>query len=292
MGKMACECLKIYDRPNLAAPRMVVGLTGWMDGGEVSTGTVDGMVKRLGARSFAEIDADGFYIYSFPGPMEVSALFRPFVDLQDGLVAEFREPRNVFYADEVHQMIFFVGKEPHLKWRQYTKCVFEVVEQFGVQEIYFAGSYAGLTPHSREPKLTSSVSQASLKEKLAEYHFKFSNYEGPASITNHMLQVAQQRGVKMMNLVAEIPAYVQGRNPKCIESMTRHLAGLLHLELDLEDMRLVSDEFERRLNEVIEERDDLAEHITKLEENYDKEVFDNEMGDLKDWLQERGIRLD
>lgn len=284
--------MKIYDRPQLYEPRMVIGFTGWMDGGEVSTGTVEGLIKRLGGRLIGEIDGDSFYISNFPGSMEVSAIFRPQVELRDGLIAEYREPSNLFYADEVNHLIFLVGKEPNLKWRQYTQCVFEVVEQFGVGQIYFVGSFAGLAPHSRQPKLTCSVSQANLREKLAEYHFKFSNYEGPASITTYMLQVARQKGVKMMNLVAEIPAYVQGRNPRCIETMTRHLAGLLKLDLNLDDMRLISDEFERRLNEVIQQRDDLAEHITKLEENYDKELFDNEMGDLKDWLQERGVRLD
>lgn len=36
----------------------------------------------------------------------------------------------------------------------------------------------------------------------------------------------------------------------------------------------------------------LAERIQKLEEDYDNEVFDTQMTDLKDWLEQQGIRLD
>jgi hypothetical protein len=96
----------------------------------------------------------------------------------------------------------------------------------------------------------------------------------------------------MITMVAEIPAYVHGRNPKCIEAVTRRLASLLGIDINLDDVRIIADELEKKLNEAIEERSELAEHIHKLEENYDKEVFDTEMGDLKNWLQQQGIRLD
>ena len=42
----------------------------------------------------------------------------------------------------------------------------------------------------------------------------------------------------------------------------------------------------------IQDKADLAELIRKLEADYDNAVFDREMGDLKEWLQQQGIRLD
>ncbi|HEX41066.1 MAG TPA: PAC2 family protein, partial [Phycisphaerales bacterium] len=74
---MAAEKLRIFEKPELKQPRLLVGFSGWMDGGEVSTGTVRYLIDRLDAEKFAEIDPEGFYIYSFPGLMEVTALFRP-----------------------------------------------------------------------------------------------------------------------------------------------------------------------------------------------------------------------
>ena len=77
---MSTGKLKIYKKPNFNSPRLLLGFSGWMDGGGVSTGTVECLIDKLGARKFAEVRPEGFYIYSFPGPMEMTALFRPHED--------------------------------------------------------------------------------------------------------------------------------------------------------------------------------------------------------------------
>ena len=76
---------------------LVLAFTGWMDGGDVSTGTVKRLVDLLDADPVGEIDPEPFYIYSFPGSMEVAALFRPFVKLEDGLIRTIEMPSNTFY---------------------------------------------------------------------------------------------------------------------------------------------------------------------------------------------------
>ena len=96
----------------------------------------------------------------------------------------------------------------------------------------------------------------------------------------------------MINLVAEIPAYVQSKNTICIESVTRKLAGILSLQVDLDDLRTSSEQIEKKINEIVEQHPELADLIRKLESDYDNEIFDTEMGDLKDWLEQQGIRLD
>ena len=50
--------LNIYKKPNFDSPRLLLGFSGWMDGGEVSTGTVKCLIDKLGAQRFAEIGAD------------------------------------------------------------------------------------------------------------------------------------------------------------------------------------------------------------------------------------------
>jgi hypothetical protein len=64
------------------------------------------------------------------------------------------------------------------------------------------------------------------------------------------------------------------------------------VQIDLDDLRAISDEFEKKLNDIVQEQPELANNIQKLEEDYDNEIFDSEMGDLKTWLQQQGIRLD
>jgi len=271
---------------------MVLGFSGWMDGGEVSTGSVAYLIQQTEARKLAEILPDDFYIYNFPGSMEFSALFRPLVDMEEGIIRKYQEPDNSFYYDETNQLILFVGKEPNLKWNVFSESIFTLANEFHCEEIYFVGSFAGLIPHTREPRITCNVSEASLKHRLAQFNLSFSNYHGPGGIVSCLTHTARQRGVQMINLVAEIPAYVEGRNPRCIEAMVKYLATLLTLQVNLEEMRLIGDELEKKLNKAIEDKPDLQEHIQKLEEIYDKEMFDADLGDLKHWLERQGIRLD
>jgi len=288
---MVEDNLRIVGEANLQNPRMVLGLSGWMDGGDVSTGTIRVLIGKLGARRIAEIDPRGFYIYNFPGAMEVTALFRPHCRIRKGVIRELAFPENVFFAAEEQDLILFTGKEPNLRWAEYGDCVFGLCRRFGVRSITFTGSVAGLVPHTRDPQFFCSVSDAQMKPRFESYGVKFSDYEGPASIVTYLTARAKDEGIEMVSLVATVPAYVQGTNPKCVAVVTRRIAGILGVHLDLDDLQATADEFERRLTEVVQEQPELAENITKLAQDYDNEVF-SEMGDLKHWLHQRGIRLD
>jgi len=289
---MASEKLHIYKKPNLNKPRLLLGFSGWMDGGEVSTGTVECLIEKLDAERFAEIEPEGFYIYNFPGSMEMTAMFRPHTVIKDGLIHSFEVPANWFFCDEKNNLILFLGKEPNMQWGDFAACIFEVCSQFGVEMMYFIGSVAGLVPHTREPRLLCSVSKPKLKETLRHYGVKFSNYEGPSSFVTYLTTCAEANALSMASFVATVPAYVQGNNPRCIETVTSRLAGIMEVSVDLDDLRKVSDEFERKLSEAVLEQPELSDNIRKLEEDYDNEIFNNEMGDLKSWLEQQGIRLD
>jgi len=289
---MVSNKLRIWKWPKFCNPRLLLGFSGWMDGGEVSTGTIKCLIDKLSAQRFADISPEGFYIYSFPGSMEITALFRPHIKIRDGLIRAYDVPQNKFFYSRQGNLILFLGKEPNLQWDEFAECIFSVCTEFGVKMIYFIGSVAGLVPHTREPRLLCSVSDAELKETFRHYGVKFTNYEGPASFITYLMTKCKQRDLQMASLVATIPAYVQGNNPKCIEAVTRRLAGILGLKIELDDLQTISDEFEKKLSEAVQEQPELAQSIGKLEEDYDNEIFNNEMGDLKKWLQRQGIRLD
>jgi proteasome assembly chaperone (PAC2) family protein len=289
---MASNKLKIIDNPDLHNTRLLMGFSGWMDGGEVSTGTIKYLIDKLEAQKFAEINPEGFYIYNFPGSMEMTALFRPHTRIRKGLIKSFEVPSNEFFYSEQHNLILFSGKEPNLQWEEFADCIFSLCREFGVEMVYFIGSVAGLVPHTREPRFISSVSDAQLKETLQQYGTRFTDYEGPASFITYLSIHCTKQDLKMATLVATIPAYVQGNNPRCIESVIKRTAGILGLQVELDDIRAIGDEFEKKLSDAVEEQPELVANIRKLEEDYDNEVFNTEMGDLKNWLQQQGINLD
>lgn len=271
---------------------MILAFSGWMDGGNVSTGTVEWLVKTLNAQPVADIDPEDFYICNFPGSMEISALFRPHTKIEQGVITAYEPPENTLFCAEQSQLILFRGKEPNFDWSHFADCIFSFAAQAGVSALYFVGSFGGAVPHSREPRLLSTVSDERLKPTLEPYGIGFTDYEGPASFSTHLLAHARDRGFRMASLVAEIPAYIQGTNPKSIEAVVRKLAAILGLQVSLDELRTLTAAWEERLNEVLEQKPDLAKYIRKLEEDYDNEVFDTQMGDLKEWLQQQGIRVD
>lgn len=289
---MGSEQLQVRARPNLDEGRLILAFSGWMDGGDVSTGTVKWLAETLTTQKVASIRPEGFYIYSFPGSMEISTLFRPHTEVVDGLIRAYEPPANDFFCDPRNNVLLFSGKEPHFGWENFADCLFDFAKQVGVAAFFFVGSFAGTVPHTRQPRLVSTVSDVSLKNVLEPFGIRFTNYEGPASFSTYLMTQAARRGFCMANLVAEIPAYIQGPNPKSIEAVIHKLTAILGLQVDTQPLREVSDAWEKRLNEVLEDEQDLAHHIEKLEADYDNEHFDTELGDLKKWLVQRGVRVD
>jgi len=289
---MSADALQ-FDHPvEIAGGSLVLGFSGWMNGGEVSTGVVDYLVRTLEAEPFAQIAPEGFYLYSFPGTMEFSALFRPHCRIEEGLIREFEEPDNRFWAAADQELILFSGKEPNLYWERFADAILEVCRRHRVCRMVFVGSVAGLVPHTREPRFRCTVSESHIRDELAAHGMHFSQYTGPASFTTYLTLRAQRAGIEMVSLVAEIPAYVQGFNPRGVEATLRWVAALLGLQLSIDELRRVSEKFERRLDSLVAEQPELLEKIRLLEADYDEQVFDNEMGDLKQWLQQQGLRVD
>ncbi|MFP4144149.1 MAG: PAC2 family protein [Phycisphaeraceae bacterium] len=289
---MSHEDLRIEPIEKMEGGRLLIAFDGWMDGGDVSTGTAEWLIEQLDADQIGDIDPEPFYLLNFPGSMEVASLFRPHVRIEHGLVEEFEPPADLVYHAPDQRLVIVIAREPHMHWRRFADAILELVDRAGVEESYFVGSVAGMTPHTREPRLRASVSSGRLIPRLEGVGVGLSDYEGPASFITYLTVRAAEARLQLASLVAEIPAYVQGQNPKAIESVLRKILPLLDLPLDIETLRAVSDQWEKRIDEAVTERDELAQHIHKLEEDYDHEVFDTQMGDLKTWLEQQGIEVD
>src|SRR6478609_4038420 len=134
------ETLRVEHPLVLEQATLVLAFSGWMDGGDVSTGTVRRLVDLLEARVVAEIDPEPFYLYHFPGPMELAALFRPHVKIEAGRVQSLDMPANKFYAHDAGRLILFLGKEPNLHWRAFGDAILALADKVGVRRVLFVGS--------------------------------------------------------------------------------------------------------------------------------------------------------
>jgi predicted ATP-grasp superfamily ATP-dependent carboligase len=272
------ELLRIHNCPALDRATLVLALNGWMDGGDVSTGTVRGLIDLLGARAVAEIDPEPFCIYNFPGSMEIAALFRPALKIVDGLVASLEMPANVFHCHEPASLFLFVGREPHLRWRAFADCILEFARRASVLRLLFVGSFGGSVPHTREPRLHVLCSEARLLTEMEKYGVRAVRYEGPGSFATYLLTRTPAAGLEMTSLAAEIPGYLQGRNPVCIEAVTRRLSHILRLPLDLAPLRTESTEWEVQVSQLVKKDRELARTVRSLEEAYDDELLQRAEG--------------
>ena len=279
MSKSKHKILRVRRYPKYEAGTLVLAFTGWMDGGDVSTGTVLRLVNLLSAKRMAVIDPEPFYIYNFPGSMEITALFRPHVEIEKGLINAFDLPANVFYAYDDAQLMLFVGKEPNLRWRTFGDAIFYLAHRAGIHRIFFVGSFGGSVPHTRQPRLFVTCSREELLPEMDQYGVRRSSYEGPGSFTTYLMTRAATEGIDMVSLVAEIPGYLQGTNPLSIEAVTRRLAKILHLPLDLAPLRAASTQWELEVSNAIEENQELADKVRELEEDYDNELLELDAGE-------------
>jgi len=58
--------------PEIDGGTLLLSFTGWMDGGDASTGTVSRLIRMLDAEQVAGIDPEPYYIFNVPGSMTPS----------------------------------------------------------------------------------------------------------------------------------------------------------------------------------------------------------------------------
>jgi proteasome assembly chaperone (PAC2) family protein len=265
--------------PTLDRGTLVLAFGGWMDGGDVSTGTVQRLVDLLAAVPFAEIDPEPFYIYNFPGSMEISSLFRPYIEIEDGIIKTVDMPSNTFYCHQPANLVLFIGKEPNLRWRTFGEGIFRLAHTAQVSRILFVGSFGGSVPHTRQPRLHVTCSDAKLLQQMRPYGLRRTGYQGPGSFTSYLMAQATSVGLEMTSLVAEIPGYLQGPNPMSIEAVTRRLAKILKLPLDLDSLRAASTQWELQISSAVEQNEELAAKVRQLEQEYDDGLLELDADD-------------
>lgn len=260
-------------KPRLRHPYMVCGTGGWVDGGESATGSIQYLTKKLGAKEFAEMPVDRFHIFQVPG---VPSL-RPHVRTKDGILREYRSPRNVFFywrnrkAD--NDLILFLGTEPNLNWEEYTNTVLNLAKEFETRRIYLLGGVLDKVPHTREPNVSCLCSSKEVKEEMKKYGVQFSNYEGPGSFATSFIHICKAEDMEVVNFMSRATYYPEfnihiPRNPKSIRTLIRRLNNLLRLDLDTSDLDGQVREFEDKLEFMASHNPEFRTYIKELEKEY------------------------
>ena len=262
--------LIIHEKPELVAPYIMVGLKGWLNAGEVSTGSVDYLRRKLGADPFAYIEPAGFYIYQIPSTTAEQTM-RPMVKIKDGLVKKLELPRNEFFywkSGAAHDLILFLGVEPNLDWPEYAQAILDVARQFKAPRIYSLGGIFDQVPHTRKTRILATVSHPQLKEELKAFA-RFTDYEGPSSFNTMLLSLACEQGIEMAGVSARAPLYIQDLNAKACYDLLQNLLASAGYGIDLRDLRVTGEALVEMMDTAFSQNTTALEQLKRLEEQFD-----------------------
>lgn len=303
------ERVHLREIPTAEEMIMIAGWHQWADAGSISSGLPAYLIDMLDARKIGEISRDRFFLFQIPGAHH---LLRPEVHTTDGVVQEMRViPTEVFYAELSGKgLIIFLGEEPHVNEEEYAAAFFDIVKALGVRRIVAVGGVYGAMPYSKDRDISCVFSLERMREEMQEYAVRFSNYEGGTTIGSYLAYHAGQQDIEYIVLHGFVPAYDFGQvmlpaqsvriedDVKAWYDILRRIDFMFHLNMNLSELRIQSDELMSSMEEQMEElarqapQLEVHSYLQKLDEEFTEnpfmpldDVWERELGDLLDDLE-------
>jgi predicted ATP-grasp superfamily ATP-dependent carboligase len=299
------DLLELWEEPAAEEKYMIAGWHQWADAGAISSGFPQYLIEQTGARKIGEIKPDGFYLFQIPGTHH---FLRPEIKLEEGYRKELKSPQNeLFYAgNDKKGLVIFLGEEPHLYAGRYAEAFFDVVEALNVKRVAAVGGVYGPMPYDKDREVSCVYSLRGMKEELAKYAVKFSDYEGGSTIGTYLVDKAEQREIEFFIFYALVPAYDFSRlsanlqqgvriesDFKAWYELMRRFNHMFKLGIDLSDLEKQSDELIVSMNSKLDELErempqlKIKEYLEKLAEEFTEvsfmpldDVWERELGDL------------
>jgi proteasome assembly chaperone (PAC2) family protein len=258
---MANESLMFSEEPELREPALITSFSGWNDAAESATGAVRYLVRKWGAKKFAEIDPEDYYDFTET---------RPQVRLTRGFERRIRWPANDFFyhADPALERDFILlrGVEPQLKWRTFCTTLLDLCRRMKVNRVVLLGGLVADVPHTRPVRVTGTSSDSVFLERLESLRVHGSRYEGPTGINGVLTDRLRREGMPCASLWATVPHYISTSNPRASEALLTRLDTLLGLRVPLRDLEREAVEFDSQVSQAVERDPDVAAYVRQLEE--------------------------
>ncbi len=250
--------LVIERRPDLHDPVAVIAFSGWNDAASAATNAARFVVRRIGARKFASIDAEPFY--DFTGN-------RPSVRLDSKGTRKVHWPTNeFFYARNpggAHDIVVALGTEPNLRWRTFSEIHTGLLTDLHVSLAVSLGALMAEVPHTREVRVTGTAIDPEVARDL---RLTTSRYEGPTGIVGVLHDSMRQRGVPAASLWANVPHYITtAQNPPATIALLRRLQSLLGVEFDYTELLAAGQRFVAEVDNAVSGNPEMAAYLRRLE---------------------------
>jgi len=244
--------------PELVDPVLVAAFEGWNDAGDAATGAVEHLETAFSTEPLAALDPEDYYDF------QVS---RPMVAVDESGVRRLEWPTTrvglARSAGGRRDLVLVRGIEPNMRWRSFCGEILELCSQLRVDAVVSLGALLADVPHTRPVPVTGTSSDPGLGRSLG---LEPSRYEGPTGIVGVLQDAAARAGLPSVSFWAAVPHYVaQPPCPKATLALLRHVEEMLDLAVPLGDLPEDARAWERGVDELAGEDEEIADYVQRLE---------------------------
>ena len=248
--------------PELRSPLLIAAFEGWNDAADAASSVVDHLMKVWNARVVAAIDPEEFYDFQ---------MNRPVVGTNEQGHRRITWPSTQLAVASppgaLRDVILLRGIEPNMRWRQFCAELLAAADELGAEIVVTLGALLADTPHTRPIPVTGTATEPELIDKLK---LEQSNYEGPTGIVGVFQDACTQLDIPAVSYWAAVPHYVaQPPCPKATLALVGQVEDLLEISIPLGDLPEESRAWERGVDELAEEDEEIGDYVRALEETRD-----------------------
>ena len=104
-----------------------------------------------------------------------------------------------------HDVLTLSGPEPDSQWRRFADVVSTLAVELNVSKMVALGAYPFATPHTRDPRLSSSSPSA---EVVANVPYLKNSVDVPAGMGAVLEHAFTEKGMPALGIWAQVPHYV------------------------------------------------------------------------------------
>ncbi|MBI2856867.1 MAG: PAC2 family protein [Chloroflexi bacterium] len=251
---MSGESVTIYAEPQLQDATLVVAWAG--DAGRLGPGVVEHLDRRLGGKTFAEIEPVAFF------PLNGVAIADD--------VARFPESKFNYCPDK--SLALLKSDPPAWEWHDFLNTLLDVAQQrCHVKEILTLGGMVSVATHTAPRPLMAVSNSPEMARNLSQYDISPGvDYDTHPTqrptMSSYLLWLAQKRNIPAASLWVAVPFYlVAVEDPRAWSRAAAFLNEKLGLAVDLAELDERAAGQDRSIAEVRERSPDLDGLFRKLE---------------------------
>jgi proteasome assembly chaperone (PAC2) family protein len=254
--------IEIEEVEPLRSPVLIAAFEGWNDAADAASGAVDHLLEVWDARLVAVIDPEDFYDFQ---------MNRPLVGTDDSGARRITWPSTQLSVASPpgsrRDVILLRGIEPNMRWRQFCAELLAAAEELGAETVVTLGALLADTPHTRPIPVSGTTTDLEVARRLK---LEQSNYEGPTGIVGVFQDASVRADLPAVSFWAAVPHYVaQPPCPKATLALLGQLEELLEVSIPLGDLPEDAKAWERGVDELASEDEEIGDYVRALEETRD-----------------------